>query len=112
MAIHAQSLAQAAKYADFLMKPYTKGLETFNGWRELNAALLREMVRLPNQTVFILNTLVGHAHICQLSGNLPNDESVKAQRMTDFKYIRLENVRRGALVSILPNAVHEPQATL
>ena len=94
------------------MKPYIKALETFNGWRELNAALLREMVRLPNQTVFILNTRLGYTHICKLTGNLPNDESVKAQRMTDFKYIRLENVRRGALVCILPNAVHEPQATL
>lgn len=105
-----RTISMSTKNTGTHMKPYTKGLETFNEWRELNAALLREMVRLPNQTVFILNTLVGHAHICQLSGNLPNDESVKAQRMTDFKYIRLENVRRGALVSILPNAVHEPDA--
>ena len=68
------------------------------------------MVGLPNQTVFILNTLHGHAHICKLTGNLPNDRSVKAQRMTDFKYIRLENVRVGAVVCILPNTVHEAQA--
>ena len=87
------------------MKPYTKALENFIGWRVLDKALLREMAEMPFGTVFVLNTLKGHAHICKLMGNLLTDKSVKAQRMTDFKYIRLERVRRQALVCILPNNV-------
>ncbi len=86
------------------MKPYIKELGLFSGWRELDGHLLREMLMLPFGTVFILQTLSGKAHLCKMLGNLPTDEHVKAQRMSDFKFIRLEMTRPGALVCILPNA--------
>lgn len=60
--------------------------------------------KYPNGTLFILRTAQGLYHLCTLSGNMESDQSWKALRHSDARYIRLENLRQGATALILSNA--------
>lgn len=51
-----------------------------------------QLARFPNNSTFLLHTRNGCVHVCRLVGNLPDDESIKAQRMSDGKIIRIERL--------------------
>lgn len=58
--------------------------------------------RFPNGTLFLLKQPRKQGiHVCILCGNLKTDESWKAQRMSDFKYIRLEQLKGALFIVIL-----------
>ena len=49
----------------------------------------------PNGTLFLLRLRSGQIHFCALSGNLPDDISWKAQRLTDYNHVRLEKQKQA-----------------
>ena len=51
-------------------------------------------------TLFLLRTKKGHIHICSLGSMMKTDQSCRALRLSDFKYIRLENYA-GSLFSLI-----------
>lgn len=83
-----------------MKNPY---LEKLGNWLPEPHKSLR---KYPHGTFFLLHTATGLTHLCMLTGNLPTDESWKAVRLTDYKYIRLEKLRKGALALVLEEAPH------
>ena len=57
----------------------------------------------PDGTMFLLRLHTGAIHLCELCGNLPEDESRKARRLSDCKIIRLENLQRAEFIVLSPN---------
>jgi len=59
----------------------------------------------PNGQVFLLKLRTGAIHACELTGNIPSDDSWKAQRLSDLRIFRLEK-QTGAKVIVLPYHGH------
>lgn len=56
---------------------------------------------LPDNTHFYLGRAGSpRVHLCRLVGNLPSDSSVKAERLTDLKILRLERLGGDALYCV------------
>ena len=73
----------------------------FGDWKPLPRDKLRTY---PDETLFLLRLHTGTIHLCELVGNLPNDESRNARRLVDNKIIRLENLQRAEFIVLSPNA--------
>jgi len=50
-----------------------------------------KLKRYNNGTEFLLQIKNGTIHFCRLVGNIPEDDEVKAIRLSDTKYIKLNN---------------------
>ena len=72
----------------------------FGAWTSRPHDRLR---KYDNGTMFLLRLHTGAIHVCQLYGNLPDDESWKAKRLTDHKVIRLENLQCAEFMLLSPN---------
>jgi hypothetical protein len=59
--------------------------------------------KFPNGTPFLLRLHTGSVHVCELCGNMDSDQSWKARRMTDGKYIRLENLQCAEFIVLKAN---------
>lgn len=72
----------------------------FGDWKQRPHDKLRAHA---NGTLFLLRLHTGAIHLCELCGNLPEDESWKARRLSDCKIIRLENLQRAEFIALSPN---------
>lgn len=72
----------------------------FGDWKPRPHDKLREC---PNGTLFLLRVRTGAIHLCELCGNLSEDESWKARRLSDCKIIRLENLQGAEFIALSPN---------
>lgn len=65
----------------------------------------------PNETIFLLDSK-GTVNVCALIGNLPKDESWKAQRFNDFRIIRLEKLKSASALVLWKPPRKDPIAGL
>lgn len=69
---------------------------------DVGPVIAREALRaMPNHTYFVMKRR-GTVHLCWLYGNIPSDQSIKFQRMTDWKIMRLERMHDARFHLLVP----------